>query len=567
MTTSSTESPKVFISYTHDSPEHVDRVLSLANRLLAEGIDCHLDQYEMSPLEGWPRWMSRQIERADFVLAVFTEANQRRFRGEEEAGKGLGAQWEGAIVTQELYEAAGNNNKFIPVVLSPEESKNIPQVLRGVQRYDLSSEEGYTELYRRLTNQPRVTKPELGRLVPLPTRERKQFFLASSWNIPYAPNPFFTGRENVLAQLHDALTTKGAAAVSGMPGVGKTQTAVEYTHRHRSEYKLTLWARAETRETLISDYVNIAGMLQLPEVRAQEQNLAVGAVRRWFDANPDWLLVLDNADDLTLVSEFLPSAPKGRIILTTRAQATGAIASPVLVLKMEEEEGALFLLRRAKILAEDATLESATAEDRDRAIEITREVDGLPLALDQAGAFIEESASSLAEYLDLYRTQGADLRRRRGEHVSGHPESVEITFSLSFDKVEAASPTAADLLRACAFLAPDLIPEEIFTEGGTHLGDLLAATVNNRLAFIDTVKETLRYSLMRRDPDQRALSIHRVVQDVLKDTLDEATQRQWAERVVKAVNQVLPEFDETDYSEWHRFERLIPHAKVCAGWI
>lgn len=574
MTTSSAESPKVFISYTHDSPEQMDGVLELADRLRAEGVDAHLDQYETSPSEGWPRWTEKQLEKADYVLAVCTETYQRRFSGAEETGKGLGAQWEGAIITQKLYEAAANNEKFIPVLLSHEDSNNIPQILRTVQSYDVSSEKGYTELYRRLTNQPRVSKPELGTLVPLPTRERKQFFFnagqkqsSNTWNVPYTPNQFFTGREDVLAQLHEALETRGMAAVSGMPGMGKTQTAVEYAHRHRSEYKFIFWARAETRETLISDFVSIAGTLQLPEVRAQEQNLAVGAVKRWFDANPDWLLILDNADDLALAREFMPAAPKGRIILTTRAQATGAIAANVGVKEMKEDEGALFLLRRAKIIAEDAALETASDEDREKVVEITKEVDGLPLALDQAAAFIEESSSSPAEYFELYRTQGADLRKRRGKHTTDHPESIEITFTLSFDKVAIANQTAADLLRACAFLAPDSIPEEIFTEGGAHLGDNLAATVNNRLTFIDTVAETLRYSLLRRDANARTLSIHRVVQDVLKDAIDENTQREWAERIVKAVNQVLPDFDDTDISEWHRFERLLPHAQNCAVWI
>jgi Tfp pilus assembly protein PilF len=567
MTTSSAESPKVLISYAHESPEHVDRVLSLADRLLAGGVDCNLDQYETSPPEGWPRWASRQIEESDYVLVVCTEVYQRRFKGTEEAGKGLGAQWEGAIITQELYAAAGNNKKFIPVLLSPDESKNIPQVLRGVQAYDVSSGEGYTELYRRLTKQPFVTKPDLGPILSLPTRERKQFFLNSTWNVLYTQNPFFTGREDVLGKLHEALNTKGTAALSGMPGVGKTQTAVEYAHRHRSEYRLILWARADTRETLISDFVNIAGTLQLPEVRAQEQHLAVGAVKRWFDANPDWLLVLDNADDLTLAREFMPAAPKGHIILTTRAQATGALATPIDVLKMGEDEGALFLLRRAKILSEDATLENATEVDRQKAREITKEVDGLPLALDQAGAFIEESSSSPAEYLNLYRTQGAYLRSQRGELAADHPESVAITFSLSFDKVAAASPTAADLLRACAFLAPDLIPEEIFTEGGAHLGELLSTTVNNQLVLLNVLKETRRYSLLQRDPDARTLSIHRIVQDVLKDMMEEGREQQWAERVIKAVNQVLPDFDGTDYSEWFRFERVLPHTQVCAGLI
>src|ERR1043165_4218125 len=182
MMTSETESPKVFISYTHDSLEHMDRVLSLADRLRAEGVDCRLDQYETSPPEGWPRWMNGQIEWADFVLVVCTEAYQRRFKGTEEAGKGLGAKWEGAIITQELYEAEAHNTKFIPMLFSREDTGNIPNLLRGATYYDLSTEEGYEELYRRLTNQPPVSKPELGTLRPMPHRERRQFFNAKSSN-------------------------------------------------------------------------------------------------------------------------------------------------------------------------------------------------------------------------------------------------------------------------------------------------------------------------------------------------------------------------------------------------
>jgi hypothetical protein len=153
MTSPEIESPKVFISYTHDSPEHVDRVLKLADRLRDEGVDCHLDQYETSPPEGWPRWMDRQIEWADYVLVVCTETYQKRFKGTGETGKGLGAKWEGAIITQELYDAEANNTKFIPLLFSPEDLNNRPNLLRGATYYDISSEEGYEELYRRLTKQ------------------------------------------------------------------------------------------------------------------------------------------------------------------------------------------------------------------------------------------------------------------------------------------------------------------------------------------------------------------------------------------------------------------------------
>jgi TIR domain-containing protein len=82
--------PTAFISYSHDSTEHADRVLELSNRLRADGIDCTIDQYEVSPAEGWPKWMDRQIAKSDFVLVVCTETYYRRVTGEEEKGKGLG---------------------------------------------------------------------------------------------------------------------------------------------------------------------------------------------------------------------------------------------------------------------------------------------------------------------------------------------------------------------------------------------------------------------------------------------------------------------------------------------
>jgi formylglycine-generating enzyme required for sulfatase activity len=168
------EHPKVFISYSHDSQEHLDRVLTLSDRLRGDGIDCHIDQYEVSPPEGWPNWMVNQIEDADFVLVVCTEPYERRFRGKEEPGKGLGARWEGAIITQEIYDDAARNTTFIPVLFSPDDSAHIPIVLRGVTRYNLNTEAGYGALYRRLTNQPLIQKPELGKIRPMPPLARKQ---------------------------------------------------------------------------------------------------------------------------------------------------------------------------------------------------------------------------------------------------------------------------------------------------------------------------------------------------------------------------------------------------------
>lgn len=153
---------RVFISYSHDSPEHMKRVLALANRLRSEGVDSIVDQYVMSPHEGWPRWMMSQITEADFVIVVCTVVYQERIMGKSAPGTGLGAKWEGSIITQEHYEDVQRGDKFIPVVFGAADQQHIPVFLRGATRYNVSSEEEYDLLYRRLTSQPRVVMPELG---------------------------------------------------------------------------------------------------------------------------------------------------------------------------------------------------------------------------------------------------------------------------------------------------------------------------------------------------------------------------------------------------------------------
>ena len=153
---------KAFISYSHDSSQHMERVLKLSDRLRKDGVDCSIDQYEMSPRGGWPQWTLKQVEDAAFVLVVCTQVYARRFRGEGEAGVGRGAAWEGAIITRTLYGLGRENQKFIPVIFDARDVAHIPVELRGDMYYDLGSEEGYTQLYRRITNQPLVTRPPLG---------------------------------------------------------------------------------------------------------------------------------------------------------------------------------------------------------------------------------------------------------------------------------------------------------------------------------------------------------------------------------------------------------------------
>lgn len=320
--------------------------------------------------------------------------------------------------------------------------------------------------------------------------------------------------------------------------------------------------RAELQEKLIAGFVEIARVLQLPQQDAQDQTLIVEAVKTWLNTHEGWLLILDNADDLTVARELLPSGTQGHVLLTTRAAAMGQIAQAVELKKMSHHDGALFLLRRAKRIADQAEWEAATEADRQVALEIAQEMDGLPLALDQAGAYAEEMMLSLTEYLNLYRQEGAKLLAERGELATDH-DSVTVTFRLAFAKVEERSRAAADLLRVCAFLAPDDIPEEIFTAGASVLAEPLRTVAANALDFAKAVREAGRFSLIERNSSNQTLNIHRLVQEVLRDEMEPAIWHGWLEQAIKVLNQAFPE---VEFKDWPLCERLLPHVIVLSNF-
>jgi tetratricopeptide (TPR) repeat protein len=392
----------------------------------------------------------------------------------------------------------------------------------------------------------------------------------SRWNVPYRRNLFFTGREETLSQLYQTLRADNMVAlsdplgISGLGGIGKTQTALEYAYRYCAEYDAVLWVRADSTTALTSSFVDLAHLLELPERNERDQGIVVEAVLRWCRLHTEWLLIFDNVDDLSVVKRFLPEGT-GHTLFTTRSHALGGIAQCLEVQKMEPEIGASLLLRRAAILPLQATLDMATGDDRSLAREISHDLDGLPLALDQAGAYIKETPCSLRDYLARYQGRRQQLLQARGSLDQDYPASVATTWSLSFEKVSQAYPAAAELLNFCAFLAPDAIPEKFLTAGASHLGTVLAPVVTNQLQLDQVCKEVLRYSLFQRGGDERTLAIHRLVQAVLLDNLPSETCAHWKRQAVLVVNEASPNVQ--DVAQRDACEQWLPHAQVCAAWI
>jgi tetratricopeptide (TPR) repeat protein len=382
------------------------------------------------------------------------------------------------------------------------------------------------------------------------------------WMVPANRNPFFTGRETLLVEIRDCLVAGQPTAFCGLGGIGKTQTAIEYVYRYRVAYEAVLWVRAELVGEFVSGLVEVAKALKLPIAQERNETLIISVVKSWLKQHQNWLLVLDNADDLTVVQPFLRGIDTGHILLTSRAQATGSIKR-IEIQQMAPEESALFLLRRAKVIEKQAEWSTAPADAQALAVKIASQMDGLPLALDQAGAFIEETFTSLEDYLTFYEAEGVKLLAERGELADDHP-SVTVTFSLAFEKVLERNLAAADLIRVCAFLSPDGIPEELFRQAAVELGDHLKTLSERPLELAKAIAEASRFSLLYRNPTNRTFSIHRLVQEVLRARMSPDERCLWAERIVRALNRVFPE---PDYPNWSLCDRLLLHARAVAALV
>jgi len=214
---------KTFISYSHDSLEHKRNVLAFVNQLRGQGIDCNLDQYEESPEIGWIAWMENEIANSTYVLVICTRGYAGKFT-DRYAGHGKGVKWEGAVITQELYESAGRNSKFIPVILSEDDKTYIPRALKPFTHYNVLTRDGYEKLYRRLTKQPAIKKPPIGNVIKFPGKENRVLSLpVTPERISSTISQSMSGNNNLQVGVlrgNIQLPSKGKTTINILPSPG-----------------------------------------------------------------------------------------------------------------------------------------------------------------------------------------------------------------------------------------------------------------------------------------------------------------------------------------------------------
>ena len=202
------------------------------------------------------------------------------------------------------------------------------------------------------------------------------------------------------------------------------------------------------------------------------------------------------------------------------------------------------------------------------ASELAVELGFLPLALEQAGAYIVLNKSLFQDYLNSFRKRRLELLNKHGPVAGDYHESVRSTWSMNFRQLEKESEAAADLLRWSAFLSPDSIPLEFLATGAPELGNLLAAALadvqEDPVVLDETLAPLTQFSLIHRQIETRSYSVHRLVQAVIRAEMDLETQRLWAGHAVRAVNRAFPE---VEFSSWALCEQLLSQARACSELI
>ena len=366
------------------------------------------------------------------------------------------------------------------------------------------------------------------------------------WNVPYRRNPNFTGRQELLDGLRAALTSEGTAALTqpqaihGLGGVGKTQLAIEYAYRFAGEYDLVWWVPSEEPSALAATYAGLARALDLPDQDAAEQAVIIEAVKRWLDRHGNWLLVLDNAPGPDFVGDYLPQAPTGHVLITSRDPNWGGVARPLPVQEFPRDQSVEFLLKRTG------------QSDEEAADTLAEALGDLPLALEQVGAYIEETGITLANYLELFQVRSGELLSRG--RPPGYQATVATTWEISLQQL---SQPSADLMSLFSFLAPEDIPKSLLEKGAEHLPEPLTATVGDPLALNDAVSQLRHYSFI--EVGDGSWSVHRLVQGVVRDRLDDTASTSWAGAAIGLIDDAFPSDIATNPASWP----TCAHPRTC----
>jgi tetratricopeptide (TPR) repeat protein len=391
-----------------------------------------------------------------------------------------------------------------------------------------------------------------------PSGEGRRGNLPAVWVGVPQRNPYFTGREDLLRDIHERLTGKVTALVPhtlhGHGGVGKTHLAIEYVHRYQTEYDLVCWISAEQPAIVRTSIADLAKRLDLPALSVDDAVRSVLTALRRGEPYDRWLLIFDNANRPEEVVDYFPEG-SGHVLLTSRNDLWAGTAQVVEVDVFLRDESIDFMRGRL-----------GDIDERD-AGELAARLDDLPLALEQAAAWQVETHTSIRDYTRLF-----DQRMTRLENVTAvqrevrpadYPLPVAVTWSLALDRLRETQPEVGQMLQLCAFFAPEPIPWNLFSVGRfvRDLPEELRRAISSNRDRDRMIREIKKYALAQVDYGSNRLQLHRLAQVVLREQLpsdDERSEvRHQAHMLIAAADPGDPDVP----ANWERYRELWPHVE------
>jgi len=392
----------------------------------------------------------------------------------------------------------------------------------------------------------------------------------------------FRGRGPFLSQLREKLHSgmDGSSlsphvigrVLHGLGGVGKTRLAIEFALQNQEAFSAVLFVTADSPENLQNNIAGLTGplVLNLPEqndVKNEEVRLA--AAIRWLREHPGWFLILDNVDSeeaAVAVEALLAKLSNGQVLITSRLTNWSSGVESLALDVLDTPVSAAFLLERTASSGPTTPGRKMLPDDDESAKKLASELGGLALALEQAGAYICAKGISLSEYLKSWRGHQRRVLEWHNERLMQYPHSVAVTWQTT---IEQLNPADITLLRLIAWYASDPIPLNIFSEPQSEAvwsdavrcmhSESAASSRSSEIDYVDDSLVTLaNYSMVQWNRENETVSIHKVVQDILRTRIPESAVTTWLTLSLRLLDAVAPAEPE-DVLTWPIWNTIQAH--------